>query len=415
MNGLIRVWLCGVVGVWGLVGASGAAVAEQEAVDWQAWGVEHGQEAGKLASKVFFADGEIGLGLVARGDLHGLAGQTLSRLGDAAGTEVALAAMERTRKGMAEAVDRAGLDWVRADVLGQLGRLDEARAVADATEDPVLRLLAQGLYGLALGESGDEAGMRAAVGGVMEALPAALKKQIDDEGWSDDWVMYQLVDMRLLAGDVEGALATAKAVPDEQLRQETLGRVAMGLVESGRVGEARRLVESVEAYMEKMEAEARAQGGLDECEDCVDVGTIRIEVVGAWSALGEWDRAKAQVERSDPEWPSEKAESLSLMAVYMTGPEQVAARRQAFEQAVGMLGGIESDWDKAWSAFYVGRDIARSGDLAAAQLLVEADKRPIVKGYAHAGLAWGVMMRVAPKRLGAGLADGGVGVVMPGG
>lgn len=381
-------------------------MAEDEVVDWRAWGSGHAREALGLAPKVFFADGEIGLGMVARGDLQAMAGQTLVRLGDVEGAEGALRAVELTRKGMVDRQDRAGLDWARADVLAQLGRMNKARrAAADAGGGNLpMGLLADGLLGLAVGESGDPAAMRKTLASTMQAMNEALVWQEEEEGWSDSWVAYELVAMRLLAGDVDGALAMAGDIADEPIRHESLGRVAMGLAEVGRLGEARRVLESVEAYMEKMEAETRRRGGLEACEDCVDVGPIRIEVVGAWSALGEFKRAKAQLERSAPEWPSEKAEGLALMAVYMTGVAEAAARRQAFEQAVELLGGIESDWDKAWSAFYVGRDIARGGDLEAAELLVKSDKRPIVKGYAHAGLAWGAMMRVMPKRLGQELA-----------
>ncbi|MEM6552031.1 MAG: hypothetical protein AAF750_07880 [Planctomycetota bacterium] len=403
MNGLIRVWAWSLVGacvVWG----GGSALAEEEAVDWRAWGVGHAEEALKLAPKVFFADGEIGLGLVARGDLQMMVAQTLVRLGDEAMTEQALAAAMRTRQGMADGSDRAAVDWARADVLAQLGRMAEASAVADQAEDPVMRLLGQGLYALALGEAGDEVAMRGGLNAVRAAMVKALGEQLEQEGWSDDWLMYELLWMQVMAGDVDGAMATAKAVPDDVTRQESLAFVARGLVEAGRVGEARGVLESVEAEMEKFEAETRRRGGLEACEDCVDVGPIRTEVVAAWAALGAWERATAQLERSDPDWPSEKAEGLALMAVYMTDPKRAAERRLALERSVGLMGEVESDFDRAWLAFWVGRCIARSGDWAAAELLLKADKRPIVKGYAHAGLAWGAMMRVAPKRLGAGLA-----------
>ncbi|MEM6393528.1 MAG: hypothetical protein AAF797_12195 [Planctomycetota bacterium] len=389
----------------GVLGVSGQAWAEQEPVDWRAWGAEQARAAAALAPKVLFMEGEIELGLVSRSDLEGAAASAMVRLGDAEGAAAMLGVMERTRGGLMNAYDRSWAVATRAEVMAQLGRMDEAEAELERAEVATRRLMGQAWVGVAAGESGDRAAMDAALKGFVEGMPAALAAANEDD-WDESWLAYEVAWLQSVAGDADGIMVLAAGLEDEVIAYELRGLAGRVLVDAGRLAEARAVADSVAVYMDNAEAENRRQGLEVGDEGFVDVDLIRYEMIGLWAGIGQMERAEAE-RRLYGQWgPDWEAEGWAVMAAYMREPAQAAERAAAFRRAVRLVKDIESEYDRAWSARLIGEAIGMSGDLGAARLLVESDDRPFVKGMAHAGLAWGAVMRVGPKRLGAGLAMG---------
>ena len=181
-------------------------------------------------------------------------------------------------------------------------------------------------------------------------------------------------------------------------RAEALGRVAIDLAHAGRADEARDLIWQAGQVVAKLEAEnakrqepddgADEDGWEDEWVD--DGGYIRIELAGALGALGDRIAAMDQVARTTS--ADSKAQALALLAASLAKRDGPGAAKAYLQQAVGELALTEDEYDQAWAAFFVGRDIARSGHAAfGAEWLAGLDPG-IVKAYAAAGLAWGGAM-----------------------
>ena len=267
-----------------------------------------------------------------------------------------------------------------AEQQGKLGDAAGALATARTIADNFWRSKAMGLIATAQAAAGDAAGAEATLSVALEVAQATAA---DDRSR----ISFPVAEARAAIGDVDGAIALARSMPEPARRNSTLVGIAEAEIEAGNPARARALLA---ALVEDVEARTDGEAGdgtlssavykLVQADDpvralqaarAISADAERIELVafaaGALARAGNPARA-AEALSGLPETAAAiadagaRADALTALAGAEIEVKDKGAAARTLGEAMAAASAIADDEERRWDLIDIAELYARAGD-----------------------------------------------------
>ena len=267
-----------------------------------------------------------------------------------------------------------------AEQQGKLGDAAGALATARAIADNFWRSKAMSLIATAQAAAGDAAGAEATLS---VALELALETAADDRSR----ITFPVAEARAAIGDVDGAIALARSMPEPERRNSTLIGIAEAEIEAGNPATARALLA---ALVEDVEARAGDEAGdgtlssavykLVQADDpvralqaarAISADAERFELVvfaaGALARAGK-PASAAEALSGLPEAAAAiadagaRADALTALAGAEIEAKDTGAAARTLRAAMAAASAIADDEERRWDLIDIAELYARAGD-----------------------------------------------------
>ena len=267
-----------------------------------------------------------------------------------------------------------------AEQQGKLGDAAGALATARAIADNSWRSKAMSLIATAQAAAGDAAGAEATLS---VALELALETAADDRSR----ITFPVAEARAAIGDVDGAIALARSMPEPERRNSTLIGIAEAEIEAGNPATARALLA---ALVEDVEARAGDEAGdgtlssavykLVQADDpvralqaarAISADAERFELVvfaaGALARAGK-PASAAEALSGLPEAAAAiadagaRADALTALAGAEIEAKDTGAAARTLRAAMAAASAIADDEERRWDLIDIAELYARAGD-----------------------------------------------------
>ncbi len=332
-------------------------------------------------------------GLVTRADALSTLAQSAHELSDPQRYDQMIQATQECISKINDISMRDDANWSLAEALCVDERFDQAQQTVDAITDPAIRALALMTTAVAHARLDQLDNYHRISDAAEQALADAIANEnindpsdpmIDETGW----MWFSLIEARLRADDVPGALALVdKRITNPADRAAALAAIGEKQTALGNKQAATATLDRA------LQALRQLQAMLNENPDTlVDIDTVYNALAPAHAALDQQDQTNQMLARID--LPDLKAEALSACAVYLDSHHHTTRARNALATARTLLDQpVHPLLINHWSWFEVSKNSTRVGDIQANAQWIDSLKDPTTRALAELGALRGLIER----------------------